>query len=147
MNGDPQTILNSLNEAIDTLSAAAVDEVHSVGLYATLLRNLVGNKQEELRTDWSAAEKERRGTRHSRSATTLATVCNGALTMRGNDDEGLLWNPYVGLGTQSLPQPAQTMPGLNGYVESYRLRQPLHSDTTGTLLLVHLSLCLTTRTI
>jgi hypothetical protein len=114
LNRDPQTILNSLHEAIDTLSAAAVDEVHSVGLYATLLRNLVGNKQEELRTDWNAAEKERRTTRHSRSATALATVCN---TMRNNEDEGLLWNPYVGLGTQSLQQPAQSMPGLNGYVQ------------------------------
>lgn len=116
MNREPQTILNFLNEAIDTLNAAAIDEAHSVGLYATLLRNLVGNKQEELRTDFNAAEKERRTTRHSRSATTLATVCNGALTMRGNEDEGLLWNPYSGLGTQSLPQPAQSMPGLNGYI-------------------------------
>lgn len=89
-----------------------------MGLYATLLRNLVGNKQEELRTDWNAAEKERRSARQSRSATTLATVCNGALTMRNGEDEGLLWNPYVGIGTQSLPQPAQSMPGLNGYVGS-----------------------------
>jgi len=99
---------------IEILSAAAVDDYHSVGLYASLLRNLVGNKQEELRTDWTASDKETRNVAQPRPVNNLATVCNGALTMRGNEDEGLLWNPYAGLNVQDLPQQNLNIPIPNG---------------------------------
>ena len=99
---------------IEILGTAAVDEYHSVGLYASLLRNLVGNKQEELRTDWNTSDKETRNVAQPRPVNSVATVCNGALAMRGNEDDGLLWNPYAGMNVQELPQQNLNMPIPNG---------------------------------
>jgi hypothetical protein len=104
LHRDSQTVLGILNDTIEILAAAAVDEFHSVGLYASLLRNLVSNKQEEMRTDWNSAERDDRNGNLPRNAGTLTTICNGALAM---------WNPYAGMSVQDMPQQNLGMIGLN----------------------------------
>jgi hypothetical protein len=111
---DPQTILTLLNEIVDCLARTAVDEVHSVGLYATLLRNLVANKAEEVRTDWGDADKQK-DSRSQRSKGPTTSLGGSNLGVRFNEEEGILWDAYSGYpGSRGANQFHNEVPGLNG---------------------------------
>lgn len=92
-NRNPEETLNKIADMVSVLSdagATSVDDINPLTLYAGLLRNLVTNKAEELKTARNRKSKNRS---YGDVVDPRQTMVGGNMPYQG-DDEGDMYNLY-----------------------------------------------------